>query len=753
MSTTNNSVIVDDGLEDFFKNLNKCENSDESGDETTPPTAPIARLRTALNVAHVPRAAGGMVNAKAVTPVAQVQVPLETPMGASKLIICLNFMKMIFRICMAFMSEAWSRGYIIPVLCFIGTAMRCPFVSLMWSGVYLAASVVCLVLTWSQAARNAVLVFGGATWEKTKQAALYAYESGFVWVLPLAFLVGTVACYYLTGWWSLTILCLIATFVCYMCCYSWEKVKKTHTYAFLAPLQDNVWATIKKTYEIFTDWTNWVKAELAIIFLALTTIGVLFLIFMVRIASESQIATQIVLFMMFGFVAPPAKKTGIFAYIAVCAISLAVFFFIPENQSSLTTPTLNNLRADNLMRLLWNSGLAIWTPFMRIDQITRCDEKWESDWCKQLIAVVKTENKIYREIGDKHVKNDDLFSRYHTVDFVLNATKNTTDNVSIGDVIGKNFHLFATTSYESNTPILGKNAVDYLLIDAYNRTEQAAHDTEGERDTNFCVDRLWTATSFVTNHAVKMMTFTGVTDFASKFVAGSYGLDFAFFSYTLLVNPGNLDGLDYDHSLARNVCTHMHLCVNGTPMVEDKTTTVINLTCSVDCSSCPCNHIKKVNKVKDTANASDAPKADNATNAKNDTNETAEEPTKTILKGILVSQFTNTVDKETMAKPDATVDATDDARFTPKAIHFKYIAVSMVVFFVVAGMATERYSEWMDAKKKIPVAPPPTRASSRPGSKSTSGTTTPNGTARNSGPKVDLSAGVWARLASVVEEN
>ena len=85
-----------------------------------------------------------------------------------------NALMMIIGICMAFMSEAWSRGYIVPVLCFIWTVVRYPFVSMVWSGVYLAASTACLVLTWSQSARTAVLVFGGATWEKTKQAAVYA---------------------------------------------------------------------------------------------------------------------------------------------------------------------------------------------------------------------------------------------------------------------------------------------------------------------------------------------------------------------------------------------------------------------------------------------------------------------------------------------------------------------------------------------------------------------------------------------------
>jgi hypothetical protein len=208
-------------------------------------------------------------------------------------------------------------------------------------------------------------------------------------------------------------------------------------------------------------------------------------------------------------------------------------------------------------------------------------------------------------------------------------------------------------------------------------------------------------------------------------------LDFAFFSYTLLVNPGNLDGLDYDHSLARNVCTHMHLCVNGTPMVEMYTTDVKPLICSVTCPSC------------------------NVTNAKNDTNETAEEPSLTVLHGVLASQFTVTVEKETMAKPDATADATD----------FKYATVFSVILFVFVGMTMETFRAGMEM---IVPTPAPSRIASRPGSKSTSGTTTPNrtarpgskstsgtttpnGTARNSGPKVDLSAGVWARLAAVAE--
>jgi uncharacterized Fe-S cluster protein YjdI len=405
---------------------------------------------------------------------------------------------------------------------------------------------------------------------------------------------------------------------------------------------------------------------------------------------------------------------------------MVVFFFVPENQSSLTTPTLNNLRADDLMRLLWNSGLAIWTPFMRIDQITRCDEKWESDWCKQLIAVVKTENKIYREIGDKHVKNEDLFSRYHTVDFVLNATKNTTDNVSIGDVIGKNFHLFATTSYESNILILKNNSVDYLLIDAYNRTEQAAHDTEGERDTNFAVHSLWTATSFVTNHAVKMMTFTGVTDFASKFVAGSYGLDFAFFSYTLLVNPGNLDGLDYDHSLARNVCTHMHLCVNGTPMVEMYTTDVKPLICSVTCPSC----------------------------AKNDTNETAEEPSLTVLHGVLASQFTVTVEKETMEKADVTADATDNTHIATKTVK---ICVMLGIIFIVAGaMAMEKFivpcTDVVYSRAPTPVrSRVVSRTGSRVGSRVGSRSGSPSRNPGMSAPSDGLVSGVCALLGVIPE--
>jgi len=666
-----------------------------------------------------------------------------------------NALMMIIRICMAFMSEAWSKGYIVPVLCFIGTVMRCPFVSMVWSGVYLAASVACLVLTWSQAARTAVLVFGGATWEKTKQAAVYAYEAGFVWVLPLAFLVGTVACYYLTGWWSLTIIGLINTFVCSMCCYSkdirdtlWEKVNKTQTYAFFASLQDNTWDTIESAFKFCLKFVRPDIAEACIVFMALATIVVLFVVFAVRIASNSQVVAQMVIVFAFGLLAPKAMERGVLAYIAMCCIAFFCVLHVPGNQSSLTTPHLNNLRADDLMRLLWNAGLALWTPYMRIDQMTRCDGKWESDWCKQLIAVVKTENKIYREIGDKHVKNEDLFSRYHTVDFVLNATKNYTENVSIGDVIGKNFHLFDTTSYKSNILILENNAVDYLLIDAYNRTEQAAHDTKEERDTNFAVDNLWTAVSSVTNHAVKMAVLSEFTGFLKEFTFASYVSDFGFLSYKLAANPGNHDDLFYDHSLARNVCTHMHLCVNGTPMVEKETTTVKNLTCSVNCSLCPCNQIKKVDKAKDTTNASDAPKADNATNAKNNTNETAEEPPQTVLEGIFVSQFTDTAEKETMAKPDATADATDDARFTVKAIHFKYATVFSVILFVFVGMAMETYRAWMEM---IVPTPAPSRIVSRPGSKSTSGTTTPNGTARNSGPKVDLSAGVWARLAAVAE--
>ena len=54
-----------------------------------------------------------------------------------------NALMMIIGICMAFMSEAWSRGYIVPVLCFIWTVVRYPFVSMVWSGVYLAVSVAC----------------------------------------------------------------------------------------------------------------------------------------------------------------------------------------------------------------------------------------------------------------------------------------------------------------------------------------------------------------------------------------------------------------------------------------------------------------------------------------------------------------------------------------------------------------------------------------------------------------------------------
>jgi hypothetical protein len=317
----------------------------------------------------------------------------------------------------------------------------------------------------------------------------------------------------------------------------------------------------------------------------------------------------------FGLLAPKALKRGVLAYIAMCCIAFFCVLHVPGNQSSLTTPHLNNLRADNLMHLLWNAGLALWTPFMRIDQMTRCDGKWESDWCKQLIAVVKTENKIYREIGDKHIKNDNLFSRYHTVDFVLNATKNYTDNVSIGDVIGTNIHLFGTTSYERNILILKNNSVDYLLIDAYNRTEQAAHDTKEERDTNFAVDNLWTAVSSVTNHAVKMAVLSEFTGFLKEFTFASYISDFGFLSYKLATNPGNHDDLLYDHFFARNVCTHMHLCVNGTPMVEMYTTDVKPLKCSVTCPACPRNHAENVNETND------APEADNATNANNDTNE------------------------------------------------------------------------------------------------------------------------------------
>ena len=641
-----------------------------------------------------------------------------------------NTLLMFIRIFWLALSTAWKKDCIIPFLFFLWTVVRYPFVSLAWSGVYLTVTVASLVLACSERARTAVMGGLGTVWEVIKKAAVSAYNSGFVcaackmtydavmsahksgfiWVLPLACMVGTVVCFVVTGWWSLTLACFAVTFHCFMCCYSedtrnisWKLWKESRVCAFTVSAND-VWATVEKSYN------KWILLAAVwdmghyIFTTAFWTFGVACIAFSVRISFVSKLYAQVFLIMLFCFLAwgiyeqtPDEKQTpdkkhnnrrekrpqvnakvnyGRFLkYVTLCAVMLFNIIYVPDDMSPLNMPTMNDLRAADLMKLLWNAGFVIWTPFLRIDQLVRCNQKWESDWCKQVIAIAAEENKVFRKIGWAHLKNEDLYSRYYSVDFVFNATKRTTDNVSIGEVTGVD--TWGMSPFVKNSPILEHNAMDYMLMDVYNRTQNMAHVNKSTRDWNLCVDQLWVTKGVVFNHAVKQASiWADDSDTAKKISIYDYLTDIMFLfnkiQYDIPVE--DKDSLLFDHTFARNVCTHMHPCVNGTPMVEKDTTTVKPRMCKVP-KPAPCACASQTDNVNKTDNA-------NKTEG-NATNKTAEEPSAEYVEGTLEP------DNAVISEKNAEADATGDTHIATKTV--KICVVLGIIFIVAGAMAMEKF--------------------------------------------------------------